>query len=468
MRRLALVLCALRVCSAAFGAEGYVSEPAGFVRVELASNSSALVSMPFEPFDSSLPNVFSNQLLGASNEAAADRILQWDAAAQQYVASFKADGTGDTNRDGRWFTTNWVVSTQVLSVGEGFWVENAHGPQDVYLAGAVPLAATQEVAFVEGLNLFGYPFPSKIALIGSDLLNDGAWGATNAAGADQVQDSSGNMFWLLDQDGHTNDGLWLDEWGGVSSLDLGMGVGCWYDRILTNALWWSEGRPYSNPFDVGTGAPQFVSFSPGTNHDSVLLSLVCSGATGEMIEVLYQDISPTGCFVAEMGWAVADEGLSTSGGTAFAWTDAGGSGRPAVTSVFCRVYLLGRQDIDTDGDGLSDAREVFVHQTDQADSDTDDDAIGDGAEIQRGTSPTNSGSANVTLYANHDVGSNVYDGLSSVVTNGHGPKLNIGSAVEAAYSGDVIEAAAGAYEESTFMLGAKSVVLRPMGAVVVK
>jgi hypothetical protein len=42
---------------------------------------------------------------------------------------------------------------------------------------------------------------------------------------------------------------------------------------------------------------------------------------------------------------------------------------------------------DTDGDGISDGDEVYVHGTDPSDSDTDGDGVSDGDELTAGTDP---------------------------------------------------------------------------------
>lgn len=42
---------------------------------------------------------------------------------------------------------------------------------------------------------------------------------------------------------------------------------------------------------------------------------------------------------------------------------------------------------DTDGDGLGDEEEIFIHGTDPADADSDDDGLDDGDELRRGTDP---------------------------------------------------------------------------------
>src|ERR1019366_10717349 len=72
-----------------------------------------------------------------------------------------------------------------------------------------------------------------------------------------------------------------------------------------------------------------------------------------------------------------------------------------------------------------------------------------------------------TYYANGVLGNNSYDGLSSVVSGGDGPKFNIISAIVASSSGDAISAATGSYDEYLWDPGAKSLTLNPQGNVTV-
>ena len=72
-----------------------------------------------------------------------------------------------------------------------------------------------------------------------------------------------------------------------------------------------------------------------------------------------------------------------------------------------------------------------------------------------------------TYYTDPTLGNNSYDGLSSVVSGGDGPKLNIISAILAASSGDSIDVTAGFYDEYVWDSGANSVTLNPEGNVTV-
>jgi hypothetical protein len=75
--------------------------------------------------------------------------------------------------------------------------------------------------------------------------------------------------------------------------------------------------------------------------------------------------------------------------------------------------------------------------------------------------------AQTAYYVDGGWGSNAWDGLSAVYTNGHGPKLNIAHAISAASNGDTLSVAAGFYQEFTWDLGTKNLTLIPQGRVTV-
>jgi hypothetical protein len=73
----------------------------------------------------------------------------------------------------------------------------------------------------------------------------------------------------------------------------------------------------------------------------------------------------------------------------------------------------------------------------------------------------------ITYYANGTTGNNSYDGLSSVVSGGDGPKFNIISAIVASSSGDTVSTATGSYDEYLWDPGTNGVTVNPQGAVTV-
>jgi T5SS/PEP-CTERM-associated repeat protein len=75
--------------------------------------------------------------------------------------------------------------------------------------------------------------------------------------------------------------------------------------------------------------------------------------------------------------------------------------------------------------------------------------------------------AATTYYADNAFGDAGFDGLSAVVTNGHGPKRHIADAIATASSGDQIAVAAGFYQESLWDPRAKIVTLLPSNVVTI-
>ncbi len=381
----AVALAAFAVMVSALAGSGAcdaVSRPVGFVRVDVAGGTRALVALPFEVVDGALDVLLANQLVGGTNEDVADRVLVWNEGAQQYRASYKTDG-------------GWLVggtadepSLEFLSVGQGFWIENRHGDQSVYLAGHVPMATTQAVELASGLTLVGYPFASPQLLEQTRLMASGAAGGPGACLADQIIDGASNVVWQLDQPGHENHGRWLTVSNTLANARLTRGAGFWYSRVGTNGFVWREPRPYADMFGGPSAVPSVTSITIGGHPRSISLAIDASGESGERLEILYQDCQEETTFVSGRGWQVAAEGLSTSGATHQTWTDSGASNRAPIDSVHARYYLVARQDIDADGDGLSDARESFVHQTHPQSADTDADGLSDSVEVNvHGTDP---------------------------------------------------------------------------------
>ena len=159
-------------------------------------------------------------------------------------------------------------------------------------------------------------------------------------------------------------------------------------------------------------------------------------------------------------WFLREAVLPTAGSNVLEWTDS-----TSPSSRLC-FYLAGNADLDTDQDGLADAREILIYQTAPAIPDSDADGVPDGAEVRRGTDPLAGDSTCITLYADSDAGSDGYDGYTPGITGSHGPKRSLGAAAEASYPHDVIQLSGSArFSESSLVLGAHDITVRPVGSI---
>lgn len=367
--------------------------PAGLMKIELQPGKETLTSNPFDSFDPTPNSLFSEQLCGAINPENADQIRIWDSSIQDFSSAFLAGFTGDPDRDGRWFkdNINWEPADITLYAGIGFFIKNNQAmSQNIFISGKIPLDDSRILTLQPNLNLISYPFPSKILLNNSDLKKDGSKGGLNINDSPDLIITAypETAHWLLENAENQNSGKWHDESGEISSLELKPGSGYWYDRESISSLQWSENRPYLNPFNLDPCTPSIAGMMLNPSHDGIILDIDCTGEPGELLEIFFKDIGANDPLVTECGWSLADQNIPTSEKNRIVWTDAGYSNtghpfadRTRINSVFMRIYIVSRQDIDSDNDGISNGRERFVYGTNPDEPDTDGDGIPDGDEV---------------------------------------------------------------------------------------
>ncbi len=360
-----------------------VSRPFGFTRIALNPGDSRACSTLFDPLnDASIQATLGQQLTASYTADTADRVLKWDPHTQTYVAALRYPSDSQSSL--------WIAgdgssqdSSMTILPGDGFFIENRQEySQTVFLSGLIPLAGAMDVAIHPGLNLFAYPFPAPIGLNHTALASAGAKANKRASSADQITDpDDGQMSWLKSH--RKNPGTWMTGRKAKSSETLMPGAAHWYMSLGNNAFQWSPTRPYEAPF-ASNSSLVIDSVTIDDNNGATLgVSVERPGAE---LEIYYQDLARGGLFNPR-SWKIAELNIALESGTPLQWTDVGSENRPPVADVITRLYLVAMSDVDSDGDGLPDGRETFIHNTSPSSEDTDADSMPDGWEIENQLNP---------------------------------------------------------------------------------
>ena len=331
----------------------------------------------------------------------------------------------------------YVLTNTLPVAGQGFALADT---QTVFLAGELALEETNRATLYPGLNLVGYPYAGAVPREETALKDDVLTDASNTNSPEELK--MGEAYWL-----------------NVT------GEAC---RV------WMETRPYANVFPEDEEPPviEGLQVQGGT---SVVLTIRGTGVEGERLDVYYQDVGPESRFSSTGGWALAASDLQTAGEAVMQWTDTG------LEGIFGRYYLVGRGDLDLDGDGVPDAREQFIAGAsvaiDGALTSEMSDLASEGSfltDLQTDTLPIGTnGASNVTasvqlariIYVDQARGNDSFAGKSPIRSLGDGPKKTIRAGVQAVGDEGILVLRSGYYPESLDVKG-KNVRVRLEGRVV--
>lgn len=343
-----------------------------------------------------------------------------------------------TSRVLKWDSeSGYISSPATVETGDGFWLVNEPSTnQTIFLAGEVVLSPSNTALIHPGLNLVGYPYSGPVCLDETEL-----WKLTNSV---QILNAEAEE---------------------PSPADPAMGKGYWVKSLSEECIVWTEIRPYENVFPA-SGFPDIEAVTT-KDGSSVALSIACEG--DEALDVFYQDITPTNHFESARNWKLAETDLRANGQTAIEWTDSGESDREAPGKVVARYYLVGRADIDLNGNGIPDAREQFMGSAeskyltpDYFSSETSTVAfswiISTNTDLMKGDGtnglPHPQPVFGRIIYVDRNCGSDLFSGRAALVVSGDGPKKTIRSGVNAATQpGDMVVIRQGQYGENLNIAG---------------
>jgi hypothetical protein len=300
-------------------ASGNVSRPAGVVVLVVPGNSQAILSVPFDPYDSRLSAVFQGQLAAATGDANGDLVRFWDAGSNCYR-------TYEKNVSGEWRLvlttsdeTNAVAVAQAeptIGPGVAFAVANNRmAPQTLMFGGSVVLDSDRLVSLAGVASLVSYPFTTARPATETSI---GKTGGT----------LTGNAF--------------------------EMAAGYWH--IMTNAARtdWIETPPYENLFPKES-AVRIAGMSCAVANSEVTLKIEVAKGIGKA-DVFKRDMARSDRLDNWGGWTLAATDLPVEAGQPGTWTDRTLRTDPAFKGV--RLYVAARSDAatDLDADGIPDAR----------------------------------------------------------------------------------------------------------------
>ena len=330
----------------------------------------------------------------------------------------------------------YALTNTLPAAGHGFALADT---QTVFLAGELSLEETNQATLYPGLNLVGYPYAGSVPREETALKDE------------SITDSS-----------NTN-----------SPEELKMGEAYWLNVTGESCRVWVETRPYANVFPEDEEPPviEGLQVQGGT---SVVLTIRGTGVEGEKLDVYCQDVGPESRFSSTCGWELAVGDLQTGGEALIEWTDAD------LGDVYGRYYLVGRGDLDLDGDGVPDAREQFIAGTlaamdgaltgEMADRDSEGSLL---TELQTDTLPIGTnGASNVTasvqlariIYVDQARGNDGYTGKRPTRSMGDGPKKTVPAGLEAVEECGVLVIKEGRYQGGLNVAG-RDVVVRVEGNV---
>lgn len=406
MNKLFITICCF--CVVLMSASFTIAGPAGIVAFDLPPGENSGIAVPF-----AAGTVMADP--AASETVFALR--KWDAVLQEYQEAWLADGVlyADVELT--------EPSAMQLLAGDGVFVSHdSVSTQRVYLAGVVALDDNITFDIVPGLNLIGYPFAAAVAT------NELPHPVIHASEIDPETDV------------------------------LPVAAAFWKENAGTEGSAWETVRPYEDAFSAAAGLLAIADIAVGINGVELTVHAV-RGVT-----LLAKDVQPDGVFHAIEGWSVlAGEIQPIEGTVVFVdSTDFQPSTLSTQPATAPRYYLAIDAGLDTDGDGLADGIEVFVHGTDPLLADTDGDGINDGDEVADGGDPLEPGNIDESvIYVNVTAGDDANDGRAAELTGfvgqfgkNNGPLRRINAAIAMASTGDVIYVAAGQYNEGRIVLPA--------------
>ena len=321
-------------------ASARADDAVGILRVDVASNETVAVAVPFEPLAvaGQVSDFLSGDFAGDGGEGS-DRLWQVSSCDGTVSRSVFSDGAWADAADG-------TPSAVRVSAGDALvFRPGPDEPTSLYVFGRVQAGEAPAATLLPGWNLLSCGYPTAFGAL--PPLPDGADGLFDAAG------------------------------DRLAPADIPWWSAFWVTNATDAALAWPRPRPPDAPDILSAdGAPRIAALAVDAVRATVALDVDTGGRVTDLLRRNLDDGDDASAPWSHLARFPGDGGTS-------AWADAlpDGDGPRAI------LYLAADAARDTDGDGLPDAVERFVYGTSPLLADTDGDGIRDGLEVAWGLDP---------------------------------------------------------------------------------
>jgi hypothetical protein len=364
-----------------------------------------------------LDRAYTNELKQSSSV----RVTRWDAEKQ----NFTLESNGKREAKAK------------LLPGSVAWIEHDKSYRDdLFIAGEVVLEKEHVHLLTPGTNLLSSAYPAELHLRG-----------INPHGQQITPE-------FLEEDGLDQEMYLVDEEPQIEILSediaLTPGLAFWLNNLTEEVLSRVEKRPFMNPFVEDAAYPEILSVTVDSMVAKIEVDLH-STERGATYALYVKEATLTNSHEMAQGWKALYSDIPAQRGLLELQDD---------------VFPL----VDSDKDGISDAEEFYINQTDPLDS---QNLLGTGDEALNAywrhiryaqTIRYNAEYFNKAhIYLDKQIGRKELDGLSADIREGHGPKNELDDAISNAEHRSTIHMKPGIYEVKESIRPNGDILLKPTG-----
>jgi hypothetical protein len=220
----------------------------GAAKVETV-NGLQLLSFPFG--DASINDLGLTNGVGSTSVTTADNMYVYVPGSGYQTYFYLGDSLNNAAYDYKWVDLSFKVATNVLPGASGIWYRSrSNDTVTNILSGNIPMAQSNELQIVEGLQLIAWPYSTDLDINSAGLTN--GVGSTSITTADNIyvyEPGSGYQTYFYLGDSLNNaayDYKWVDSGFNIVTNKISPSQGLWYRCRKSGGYTWTLKRPYLN------------------------------------------------------------------------------------------------------------------------------------------------------------------------------------------------------------------------------